>query len=78
MRRARANAGLSADPRLPRFHDLRHTGISRFANGPKVGLVYTQRYARHEKLETTMRYVRSIESAETTSSAIEALNGGRD
>src|SRR4051794_12190688 len=45
FRKVRTLAGLSDEPRALRFHDLRHTAISRMANAPKVALPYVQRFA---------------------------------
>jgi integrase len=40
FRKARTLAALSDDPRPLRFHDLRHTAITRMANAPNVALPY--------------------------------------
>jgi integrase len=55
------------------FHSLRHTGISRLANAPQVGLVYTQNFAGHTDVQTTMSYVHKIESPTVTAAAAEAM-----
>jgi integrase len=70
---ARRYAALSSEPRAVRFHDLRHTAISRLANNPAVPLVYAQAFARHKDIKTTMLYVHKIESEETTAAAMAAL-----
>jgi integrase len=55
------------------FHTLRHTGISRLANSPRVALVYVRDFAGHTSLSITEGYVHRIESAEATAAAAEAL-----
>jgi integrase len=57
------------------FHALRHTGISRLANHPRVPLVYVRDFAGHASLSTTETYVHKIESAETTAAAALAMAG---
>lgn len=44
------------------FHSLRHTGISRLANDPRIPLVKVRDFARHADLATTQGYVHAIES----------------
>jgi integrase len=51
------------------FHSLRHTGLSRLANHPKIPLVYVRNFAGHATVATTETYVHKIESAETTAAA---------
>lgn len=68
-------AGLSTEPRAFRFHDLRHTSISRLANSPGAVLPQVQSFARHATLTTTMGYIHRIESAEWMEQAAEALAG---
>ena len=54
---ARKKAGLSEEPRALRFHDLRHSMITRYANTPSVVLTDVQAFARHATLQTTLVYV---------------------
>jgi integrase len=68
-------AGLSTDPRAFRFHDLRHTAISRLANAPSAVFPQVQSFARHATLTTTLGYVHKIENAEWTEQAAAALAG---
>jgi integrase len=72
--RVRVLAGLSADPRLPRFHDLRHTAISRLANAPNAQIPWVQKFARHKKIETTYGYVHEIRDEERVKAAWSALS----
>jgi integrase len=55
------------------FHSLRHTGISRLANHPRIPLVYVRDFARHSSLSTTETYVHAIESPSVTAAAGEAM-----
>jgi integrase len=55
------------------FHSLRHTGISRLANHPKIPLVHVRDFARHSNLATTQGYVHKIDSEEITTAIAEAL-----
>jgi integrase len=70
-----ARRGLSTEPRALRFHDLRHTAISRLANAPGAVFPQVQSFARHATLTTTLGYVHKIESAEWTEQASAALAG---
>jgi integrase len=56
------------------FHSLRHTGISRLANHPKVPLVHVRDFARHSDLAITQSYVHKIESEEIKTAMAEALS----
>jgi integrase len=55
------------------FHSLRHTGISRLANDPRVPLVKVRDFARHANLATTQGYVHAIESPDEAEIYDEAL-----
>jgi integrase len=55
------------------FHSLRHTGISRLANHPKIPLVYVRDFAGHRSIRTTEGYVHRIESEAVTAAAVEAM-----
>jgi len=72
---AREKAGLSKEPRVLRFHDLRHSAISRLANAPGAVLPQVQAFARHATLVTTMTYIHRIESATWAEEAAAALAG---
>jgi integrase len=72
--KVRVLAGLSAEPRLPRFHDLRHTAISRLANAPNAQIPWVQKFARHKKIETTYGYVHEIRDEERVKAAWAALS----
>lgn len=73
--KARRYAKLFSEPRAFRFHDLRHTSISRLANVPGAVLPQVQAFARHATLATTLGYVHKIESTEWTEQAAAALAG---
>lgn len=75
--KARRYAKLSTDPRALRFHDLRHTAISRLANGPSVNIKWVQSFARHANLETTLGYVHEIRDEEAVQRNLAALSGER-
>lgn len=55
------------------FHSLRHTGISRLANHPKIQLVWVRDFAGHRSIRTTEGYVHRIESHAVTAAAVEAM-----
>ncbi len=55
------------------FHSLRHTGISRLANNPKIPLVWVRDFAGHQSIKTTEGYVHKIESEAVTAAAVEAM-----
>lgn len=57
------------------FHALRHTGISRLANHPRIPLVFVRDFAGHASLRTTETYVHKIESDAVTAAAAEAMGG---
>lgn len=57
------------------FHSLRHTGISRLANHPRIPLVHVRDFARHVDLSVTQGYVHKIESDDVTVAIGEALAG---
>jgi integrase len=73
--KARRYAGLSDEPRALRFHDLRHTAISRLANAPQANLPWVKDYARHADLATTLGYVHVVEDETRLSAAFAALEG---
>ncbi len=64
--KARRYAALSTEPRVLRFHDLRHTSISMLANQPGADIVQVQAFARHSNMLTTLGYVHKIEKPEWT------------
>jgi integrase len=72
--KVRKLAALSAVPRLPRFHDLRHTGISRLANAPGAQIPWVQKFARHKKIETTYGYIHELRDEELVKAAWGALS----
>jgi integrase len=72
--KVRKLAALSADARLPRFHDLRHTAISRLANAPGAQIPWVQKFARHKKIQTTYEYVHEIRDEERVKAAWTALS----
>lgn len=55
------------------FHSLRHTGISRLANHPRVPLVHVRDFAGHTDLATTQGYVHKIEDEKVAQAMREAL-----
>jgi integrase len=71
----RTRAKLSTEPRAFRFHDLRHSAISRLANAPGAVFPEVQRFARHATLATTLLYVHRIDNAEWAEQAATALAG---
>jgi integrase len=73
FQKARLYARLSAEPRALRYHDLRHTAISRLANVPGAVLPEVQRFARHASLVTTMGYIHHIENGTWVEQAATAL-----
>jgi len=52
----------------PRFrlslHSLRHTGIQEFLKASGGNLILTQKFARHRKITTTMKYLKKNEKEE--------------
>lgn len=70
---ARRRAGLSEEPRALRFHDLRHTAISRLANRPGAIFPAIQAFARHANLAQTLAYVHGDENATWAAEAALAL-----
>ncbi len=72
---ARRRASLSTEPRELRFHDLRHSAISRLANAPGAILPQVQRFARHANLKQTMEYIHVIEDNDWAEQADAALAG---
>jgi integrase len=75
--KARERAALTDEPRAFRFHDLRHTAISRLANAPNAQMPWVQEFARHADIATTYGYVHKIEDQERVKAAWAALNGGQ-
>jgi integrase len=75
--KVRSRAGLSDDPRQFRFHDLRHSAISRLANQLGAVLPQVQAFARHANLQTTFGYVHWIEDATWAEQASAALSLAR-
>jgi integrase len=69
--KARQYAALSEEPRSLRFHDLRHTMISRLANQPGARMPWVQKQARHSDMATTLKYVHEIEDEEYVAAAWE-------
>lgn len=59
--------------RTARWGSLRHTGISRLANNPKIPLVWVRDFAGHRSIKTTEGYVHRIESEAVTAAAVEAM-----
>lgn len=56
------------------FHSLRHTGISRLANGDRViALVQVRDFAGHRSVKTTEGYCHKIESPEVVRAMAEAM-----
>lgn len=74
--KVRSRAGLSPDPRPFRFHDIRHSAISRLANQPGAVLPQVQKFARHANLTTTLGYVHVIEDGTWAEQAGAALSVG--
>ena len=72
---ARRKAGLSEEPRALRFHDLRHSAISRLANAPGAIFPQVQAFARHATLTTTLGYVHTIDDGGWAQAADDALAG---
>jgi integrase len=72
--KARKLAGLTPEPRAFRFHDLRHTAISRLANAPNAQIPWVQKFARHKKIETTYGYIHEIRNEERVKAAWAALS----
>jgi integrase len=75
FRNARAKAALSEEPRALRFHDLRHSTITRLANQPGAVLPQVQRFARHASLQTTLGYIHQVDDATWLDEAAAALAG---
>lgn len=72
--KARTRAGLSTEPRAFRYHDLRHTAVSRLINAG-MAPVWTQHFARHANLSTTLAYAHDVQSDENLEKAAQALAG---
>jgi integrase len=54
-------------------HAMRHTGISRLANNPRIPIPYVQAFAGHADLATTQGYIHHIENADVLAAANEAV-----